>query len=224
MNKLRVSSLALAFSLLAGMAGAADYKLGALEIDRPWARATAPTAPAGGGFLTIVNKGTTGDRLVAARSPVAQTSEIHEMKMEGNVMRMRELGKGIEIPAGGTVTACAGRLPRDAHGPQGTAAAGNQGAAYPGLREGGQHRRRAQRGKPRRHPARQGNVRRCHDERQAGRVIALCPRSRDRRRPGDGNRCHSWWRQRHASRGSGWNGDLLRALRSRAHLELGDPT
>ncbi len=108
MNRLRVSSLALAFSLLAGLASAADYKLGALEIDRPWARATAPTAPAGGGFLTIVNKGTTGDRLVSARSPVAQTSEIHEMKMEGNIMRMRELDKGLEIPAGGTVTLAPG--------------------------------------------------------------------------------------------------------------------
>jgi copper(I)-binding protein len=38
------------------------------------------------------------------RSPVAHASEIHEMKMEGNIMRMRELDKGLEIPAGGTVT------------------------------------------------------------------------------------------------------------------------
>lgn len=83
---------------------AADYKIGALEIDSPWARATAPTAPAGGGYLTIVNKGTTADRLVTVRSPVAQAAEIHEMKMEGNIMRMRELDKGLEIPAGGTVT------------------------------------------------------------------------------------------------------------------------
>jgi hypothetical protein len=83
---------------------AANYKVGALEIDSPWARATAPTAPAGGGYLTIVNKGTTADRLVAVRSPVAQAAAIHEMKMEGNIMRMRELDKGLEIPAGGTVT------------------------------------------------------------------------------------------------------------------------
>lgn len=95
-------------SLMPGMILAADYRLGALEIDRPWARATAPTAPAGGGFLTIVNKGATADRLVAARSPIARTSEIHEMKMEGNIMRMRELDKGLEIPAGGTVTLAPG--------------------------------------------------------------------------------------------------------------------
>ena len=108
MNTLRSVLLVCLFSLIPGMVAAADYKVGALEIDRPWARATAPTAPAGGGFLTIVNKGTTADRLVAARSPVAQTSQIHEMKMEGNVMRMRELDKGLEIPAGGTVTLAPG--------------------------------------------------------------------------------------------------------------------
>jgi len=90
--------------LIPGTVIAADYKIGALEIDSPWARATASTAPAGGGYLTIVNKGTTADRLVTVRSPVAQAAAIHEMKMDGNIMRMRELDKGLEIPAGGTVT------------------------------------------------------------------------------------------------------------------------
>ena len=81
-----------------------DYKLGALQIDHPWTRATAATAKTGGGFLTIVNKGNTPDRLIAARSPASMKVEIHEMKMDGQVMRMRELEKGLEIPAGATVT------------------------------------------------------------------------------------------------------------------------
>ena len=42
------------------IAGAHDYKLGALEIGHPWTRATPPTAPAGGGYLTVTNKGTVG--------------------------------------------------------------------------------------------------------------------------------------------------------------------
>ena len=79
------------------------YKLGALEIGHPWTRATAPTAPSGGGFLKITNTGTTADRLIAVRSPAADKVEIHEMKMDGNVMRMRELEKGLEIPPGATV-------------------------------------------------------------------------------------------------------------------------
>ena len=60
----------LATVLLPGIAAvpafAPDYKLGSLEIEHPWARATPPTAPAAGGFLKIVNKGTAADRLVAA--------------------------------------------------------------------------------------------------------------------------------------------------------------
>jgi len=97
--------IALAFLalLLGAPAFAQDYRLGALEIAQPWTRATPPTAPSGGGFLTITNKGATADRLIAVRSPVSNKVEIHEMKMDGNVMRMRALDKGLEIPPGATV-------------------------------------------------------------------------------------------------------------------------
>ena len=80
-----------------------DYKVGSLVITHPWTRATAPTAKAGGGFLVIENKGSTPDRLVAAQSNASEKVEIHEMKMDGNVMRMRELAGGPEIPPGGSV-------------------------------------------------------------------------------------------------------------------------
>ena len=99
----RRSLLAAALLLAALPAAAQDYKLGTLEIATPWTRATAPTAKSGGGFMTITNKGTTADRLVAARSNVSAKVEIHEMKMDGSVMRMRELEKGLEIPPGATV-------------------------------------------------------------------------------------------------------------------------
>src|SRR5258708_28829090 len=95
--------LATFFVLAALPALAHDYKLGALEISHPWTRATPPTAQAGGGFLVLTNTGTTPDRLVAVKSPAADKAEIHEMKMDGNVMRMRELDKGLEIPPGATV-------------------------------------------------------------------------------------------------------------------------
>lgn len=99
----RLLALTLALIGLAPVAFGQSYKLGSLEIDQPWTRATPPTAKAGGGFLTITNKGTTADRLIAARSSVSDKVEIHEMKMEGSVMRMRELDKGVEIPPGATV-------------------------------------------------------------------------------------------------------------------------
>ncbi|TMJ28825.1 MAG: copper chaperone PCu(A)C, partial [Alphaproteobacteria bacterium] len=70
---LALSVLILAWS---GAALAHSYKLGSLEIGHPWARATPPTAPTGGGFLTITNKGTTIDRLVSASSPAAASVQV----------------------------------------------------------------------------------------------------------------------------------------------------
>ncbi len=102
MNRRRFVLAAL-FALLAIPALALDYKLGAIEINHPWTRATPPTAQAGGGFLLLTNTGTTPDRLIAVKSPAADKVEIHEMKMDGNVMRMRELDKGVELPPGATV-------------------------------------------------------------------------------------------------------------------------
>jgi copper(I)-binding protein len=106
-------SLFLAFALLLASLGAASahsYKLGALEIGHPWARATPPTAPTGGGFLSVKNTGTTPDRLVSVSSPAAGSVQVHEMKMEGSVMRMRELTGGLEIAPGATVTLAPGGL------------------------------------------------------------------------------------------------------------------
>jgi hypothetical protein len=110
MTQLRICLLAALGCIWIVSAHAHDYTLGALKLGQPWARATAPSAPAGGGFLTVTNTGSTPDRLVSARSPAAGMVQIHEMKMEGNVMRMRELEHGLEIPAGGTVTLAPGGL------------------------------------------------------------------------------------------------------------------
>jgi periplasmic copper chaperone A len=100
---LRRLALAALVAVLALPALALDYKLGAIEIGHPWSRATPPTAESGGGYLVLKNTGTTPDRLIAVKSPAADKVEIHEMKMDGNIMRMREVEKGIEIPPGATV-------------------------------------------------------------------------------------------------------------------------
>lgn len=95
--------LAATLASLSVPATAHDYKVGALEVAHPWTRATPATAQSGGGFLTVINKGTTSDRLIAARSAASDRVEVHEVRMENNVMKMRELEKGLEIPAGATV-------------------------------------------------------------------------------------------------------------------------
>jgi copper(I)-binding protein len=98
----------LALLLMASPAFAHDYKLGALEIGHPWARATPPTAPTGGGYLSVKNTGTEPDRLMSVSSPAAETVQVHEMKMDGSVMRMRPLEGPLEIKPGETVTLAPG--------------------------------------------------------------------------------------------------------------------
>ena len=77
--------------------------LGPINISVPFTRATLPNAPVGGGFLTLENTGAEADRLVSATSSVAKDTQIHEMSMEGEVMKMRAFADGIAIPAGETV-------------------------------------------------------------------------------------------------------------------------
>jgi len=87
----------------ASTAHAHDYTLGALTIAHPHARPTAPGQPTGGGYLAVTNRGPAADRLVGAAAPsVAQALEVHEMRLEGNVMRMREVGT-LDLPPGKTV-------------------------------------------------------------------------------------------------------------------------
>ena len=84
-------------------AAGASVTLGELTISLAFARATLPNAPVGGAYLTIVNKGQSDDRLVSAEAPVAGKVELHEMAMEGDVMKMRQLTDGVPVPAGATV-------------------------------------------------------------------------------------------------------------------------
>lgn len=80
------------------------YTIGDLTISSAFSRATLPNAPVAGGFLTITNTGDADDRLIAASSDAADRTEVHEMAMENDVMKMRELTDGLMIPAGETVS------------------------------------------------------------------------------------------------------------------------
>jgi copper(I)-binding protein len=98
--------LAVAACLLVGPASpsiAADKMVGKIHVIQPWSRATPKGARVGGGYMTIRNMGNTADRLVAVTSAIAGRVEIHEMKMDKGIMRMRPLAKGLEIPPGKSV-------------------------------------------------------------------------------------------------------------------------
>lgn len=84
--------------------------VGDIEVSGAFTRATLPKAPVGGGYLTITNRGDSDDRLVAASSPAAERVELHEMRMEGEVMKMAEREEGVELPAGEVVALAPGGL------------------------------------------------------------------------------------------------------------------
>ena len=91
----------LALGLCAALAQAHSFKLGAIDIGHPYARATVAGQPAGGGYLTLQNAGA-DDRLLSASADVAKSVELHSMSMEGDVMKMRQV-EAIDLPAGKTV-------------------------------------------------------------------------------------------------------------------------
>jgi copper(I)-binding protein len=66
-----------------------------------WARATVQGQKATGAFMKITAKDNT--KLIAVSSPVAGVAEIHEMKMDKDVMKMAALPNGLDLPAGKAV-------------------------------------------------------------------------------------------------------------------------
>jgi copper(I)-binding protein len=71
-----------------------------VTVTDPWIRGTTPSQMATGAFMKITSPKPA--KLVDASSPVAGVVEIHEMAMEGNVMKMRAV-PSLDLPAGRTV-------------------------------------------------------------------------------------------------------------------------
>ena len=67
----------------------------------PWVRGTVSAQKVTGAFMQL--KSATDVSLVGIASPAAGIAEIHEMKMDGNVMRMAAVSK-LDLPAGAVVT------------------------------------------------------------------------------------------------------------------------
>ena len=73
----------------------------AVDVKNAWTRATVQGQQATGAFMQLTAKD--GAKLVAVSSPVAGVVEVHEMKMDGDVMKMRAVQGGLELPAGKAV-------------------------------------------------------------------------------------------------------------------------
>lgn len=72
-----------------------------VSVENPWARATVPGQRATGAFMQLQSK--EGAKLVGGASSVAGVVEVHEMKLDGGVMKMRAVAGGLDLPAGQTV-------------------------------------------------------------------------------------------------------------------------
>jgi copper(I)-binding protein len=75
--------------------------LSQMQIEKPWARATAPAAKVAGGYMLMRNAGSGADRLLSASSPAAARVELHVHINDNGVMRMREV-RGYDVPAKGS--------------------------------------------------------------------------------------------------------------------------
>jgi copper(I)-binding protein len=74
-----------------------------LVITTPFVFVSPPAALSAGGYLIIENKGATDEVLIGATADFADKTEVHEMKMVDDIMKMRKLEDGLLIPAGETV-------------------------------------------------------------------------------------------------------------------------
>lgn len=70
-----------------------------LRVTDPWARATPPGATTGAAYLQLTNTGEQTERLVGARTPLAERVELHTHVMEGGMMRMHQVA-AIDLPPG----------------------------------------------------------------------------------------------------------------------------
>jgi periplasmic copper chaperone A len=93
-------SLAVALVFPAASAAAHDFKIGAIEIEHPWVRATPKGASLAGGYVKLTNTGKEPDRLTGGSIPIAGRFEIHQMSMNNGVMQMRPVTGGLEIKPG----------------------------------------------------------------------------------------------------------------------------
>lgn len=94
-------------ALAAGLLSAAVSlpALAQVSVTDPWVRATVPAQKSTGAFMQLQSP--TAARLVEVRTSVAGRAELHEMAMDGQTMRMRQVD-AIELPAGKPVNLASG--------------------------------------------------------------------------------------------------------------------
>lgn len=96
-----MKKITLAAGLLLASAFSTALWAQTVEVKNAWVRATVQGQKATGAFMQLTAK--SGSKLVGVSSPVAGVAEVHEMKMDGDVMKMRAVEGGLDLPAGKAV-------------------------------------------------------------------------------------------------------------------------
>jgi hypothetical protein len=91
-------SLPMQAIVLAVSIGCCRVAIAEVTVLDPWVRGTVEGQTSTAAYMTL--RSDTGARLVSATSPVAARCSVHEMKMDGNLMRMRMLDF-LPVPPGG---------------------------------------------------------------------------------------------------------------------------
>jgi periplasmic copper chaperone A len=98
---MRTTLLALGASLMLLSTATLAQQGGGIQVTNAWARATPGGAQSAAAYVTL--ESASGDRLTGISTPVAQKAEVHEMTMDGSVMKMRPVDS-LDLPAGNAVT------------------------------------------------------------------------------------------------------------------------
>ena len=77
-----------------------DYKKNIITIIDPWIKINKINTSVASGYLKLKNNTNEDDVLISVRSDFSQKSEIHEMTMVKNVMKISKLENGIQVPVG----------------------------------------------------------------------------------------------------------------------------
>jgi copper(I)-binding protein len=99
---MKILPMGAALLTIFGVVGLAQAQAPTISIEHAWARATVPSVKTGAVYVTILDHGAP-DRLIAASTPVAGETQLHETIHDGNVMKMRAV-EGLAIPSDTPVT------------------------------------------------------------------------------------------------------------------------
>ncbi len=95
--------LATAIALLSGLAWAgtarAEEAGASIRVTGAWARPTLGASMTVAAYLTVLNDGTSGDRVIALDTDIAKAAEMHTTVLEGDIVQMRRL-EAVEVAPG----------------------------------------------------------------------------------------------------------------------------